>query len=159
MKQEQFEEITKWQKETFNPTTLSCLKHLQEEILEVTFDLKDSSEEKKREEFADCFILLFGAAATAGMDYNTIVESIRKKMEMNKSRNWTLDKSGKHKHVEFSTELERWLEKTKSLNLSFNELWNYIGHPSTCDYDKIFIKLEGEDSKEKAKILYNKWKS
>jgi hypothetical protein len=39
-------------------------------------------------EFADCFILLFGAANSAGFSYNEILKSIDEKMEINLTRKW-----------------------------------------------------------------------
>ena len=59
--------------------------------------------------------------------------------------------------AENKTELEIWLENTKSLNLSLDVLTDYIGNPLTCDFDNIFKKLEGFMSKDKANILFNKW--
>ena len=59
--------------------------------------------------------------------------------------------------IENKTELEIWLENTKSLNLSLDVLTDYIGNPLTCDFDNIFKKLEGYMSKDKANILFNKW--
>lgn len=112
----QFDEITKWQKETFNPTTISCLKHLQEEILEVVFDLKSKMDRRnKRLEFADCFILLYGAAALEGMTYQDIVKAVQEKMEINKKRNWKLEVSGKHKHI----------EEKKKLKFNFIRAWGW----------------------------------
>jgi NTP pyrophosphatase (non-canonical NTP hydrolase) len=88
MNLEQFEEITKWQKETFGrATALSKVAHLQEEIMELINDLKSNSEHK-RLEFADCFILLFGAAAQDGMSYSDICQAIDDKMKINKLRKW-----------------------------------------------------------------------
>ena len=59
--------------------------------------------------------------------------------------------------AENKTELEIWLENTKSLNLSLDVLTDYIENPLTCDFDNIFKKLEGYMSKDKANILFNKW--
>jgi hypothetical protein len=39
-------------------------------------------------EFADCFILLFGAAASDGMSYDDICKAIDEKMEINFNRKW-----------------------------------------------------------------------
>ena len=55
------------------------------------------------------------------------------------------------------TELEIWLENTKSLNLSLEDLENYIGSGQTCNYYSIYMKLEGHYSKGRAKILFDKW--
>lgn len=55
----------------------------------------------KRLEFADCFIVLFGAVAADGMSYNDIWLAIHEKFEINKSRKWgNPDLNGVVKHVE-----------------------------------------------------------
>ena len=59
--------------------------------------------------------------------------------------------------AENKTELEIWLENTKSLNLSLEDLEKYIGSGQTCNFDNIYIKLEGNLSKGRAKILFDKW--
>jgi hypothetical protein len=51
--------------------------------------------------------------------------------------------------------MDKWLEETKEENLSLDELIYKIE-----DFDfpmELFRLLEGENSEEKAKILYNKW--
>ena len=59
--------------------------------------------------------------------------------------------------TENKTELEIWLENTKSLNLSLEDLEKYIGSGQTCNFDNIYMKLEGHHSKGRAKILFDKW--
>ena len=59
--------------------------------------------------------------------------------------------------AENKTELEIWLENTKSLNLSLEDLEKYIGSGYTCNFDNIYMKLEGYLSKGRAKILFDKW--
>lgn len=59
--------------------------------------------------------------------------------------------------IENKTELEIWLEKTKSLNLSLKDLKHYIGSSLTCNFTNVYVKLEGLGSKQKATILFNKW--
>lgn len=58
---------------------------------------------------------------------------------------------------ETKTELELWLEDTKSLNLNLHDLINYVASGTTCNYNKIYTKLEGVGSQDKAKILFDKW--
>jgi len=88
MNKELFEEIVTWQKETFGQATpLSKLAHLQEEVEELIADLK-SNNPKRRLEFADCFLLLFGSAAADGMSYQDITDCITEKFEINKTRKW-----------------------------------------------------------------------
>jgi hypothetical protein len=59
--------------------------------------------------------------------------------------------------AENKTELEIWLENTKSLNLSLEDLEKYIGSGQTCNFDNIYMELEGHYSKGRAKILFDKW--
>lgn len=59
--------------------------------------------------------------------------------------------------TESKTELENWLENTKSLNLSLEDLGFYIGSNSTCNFSTIYSKLEGTISRDKAEILFDKW--
>lgn len=100
MNQNQFNEITKWQKETFGQaTSLSKILHLKEEITELTLDVFDKKPER-RLEFADCFFLLFGAAAADGMTYEDIEACIDEKFEINKARKWGKpDANGVVNHV------------------------------------------------------------
>ena len=84
----QFEEITEWQKKTFGQaTTMSKLNHLAEELIELTQDVKNNNP-NRRLEFADCFLLLYGAARADGMSYDDIYDCIEEKMVINKKRIW-----------------------------------------------------------------------
>ena len=100
MTKEQFEKITKWQKETFpNATAMSKLHHLKEEIEELQSDLENKRFYRNLE-FADCFLLLFGCAAADGFTYEAICDSIEQKMELNFKRKWgTPDENGVVKHL------------------------------------------------------------
>jgi hypothetical protein len=100
MKEEQFESISKWQKETFGQATaLSKLAHLDKEIQELWDELKTNGIGKKLE-FADCFILLFGAAASDGMSYEDICNAIEEKMSINYQRKWGKpDENGIVNHI------------------------------------------------------------
>jgi NTP pyrophosphatase (non-canonical NTP hydrolase) len=90
MKLEQFKKISDWQKKTFgHSTAASKVAHLIEEVEELNECLVSGVEGKEIEhEFADCFILLFGAAASFGMDYEYISKVIDSKMEINYKRKW-----------------------------------------------------------------------
>lgn len=102
MNENQFNVVTTWQKNTFGAATaLSKLNHLEEEIEELHVDLVENApEENIRMEFADCFILLFGAADSHGLTYSDIVDSIWQKMEINKNRKWGKpDNNGVVKHI------------------------------------------------------------
>lgn len=100
MTEEQFIEIVGWQKKTFgNATPLSKLAHLDREIIELKLDLKNKNP-NRRLEFADCFFLLFGAAAADGMSYEDICEAISEKFKINQNRRWgTPDEYGVVNHI------------------------------------------------------------
>lgn len=100
MTEQQFNEISAWQKETFGQSTsLSKIAHLVEELEELILDLKNNNPER-RLEFADCFFLLFGAAACDGMSYMDICIAIQEKFVINKSRKWGKpDENGVVKHL------------------------------------------------------------
>ncbi len=88
MTEEQFNTITQWQKNTFTKATaLSKIAHLRQEIEELASDIETNNPNQNLE-FADCFILLFGAANSAGFSYNEILKSIDEKMEINFTRKW-----------------------------------------------------------------------
>lgn len=101
MDKKRFEEITNWQRETFpTMTVLSSIIHLQEEVQELKTDaiMKNSTIGL---EFADCFILLFGAAAANGMTYEDIVSCVDEKFKINKQRKWSRpNKDGVVNHIE-----------------------------------------------------------
>ena len=59
--------------------------------------------EDRRLEFADCFLLLFGAASSDGMSYEDICNAIQEKLEINKRRKWgEPDKNGVVNHIKGS---------------------------------------------------------
>lgn len=100
MTEQQFNEITEWQRNTFGQSTaLSKIGHLAEELQELVHDLHQQYSER-RLEFADCFFLLFGAAAADGMSYEDICNAISEKFEINKQRKWgNPDSEGIVRHV------------------------------------------------------------
>ena len=100
MKATQFKEIAEWQLETFGKaTSLSKVAHLQEEVEELSDDLLSRNPDR-RLEFADCFLLLFGAAASDGMTYEDICNAIDEKMAINKKRKWGKpDENGVVNHI------------------------------------------------------------
>jgi hypothetical protein len=100
MRGDQFEAVTEWQRETFGKATaLSKLHHLKEEVEELISDIENGREEK-RFEFADCFILLFGAASSDGMSYDDCCDCIDDKFDILKDREWgNPDENGVVKHV------------------------------------------------------------
>ncbi|MEI6507266.1 MAG: dATP/dGTP pyrophosphohydrolase domain-containing protein [Bacteroidota bacterium] len=100
MTEQQFNEISAWQNQTFGQATpLSKIAHLSEELDELVSDIKTNAPDR-RLEFADCFFLLFGSAAADGMTYEDICNAIQEKFEINKARNWGKpDKNGVVKHI------------------------------------------------------------
>ena len=90
MTKEQFTAIMQWSRQTFGITTAEQkISHLCEEILELFVELRiKGTEDNIREEFADCFILLFGAADAHGMTYEDICKAIDDKMAINRTRKW-----------------------------------------------------------------------
>jgi len=104
MTKEQFESISQWQNETFGQATaLSKIAHLKQEIEELKTELESTENgaySKTVMEFADCFILLFGAAASYGFQYDDIIECIDVKMVINKDRVWGKpDENGVVNHI------------------------------------------------------------
>lgn len=90
-----FRETIDWQRKTFgsNRGPLPQLHHLEKEIRELKASPSDP------QEYADAFILLFGAAAEAGFSYNDILNAISDKLEINKAREWGKpDKNGVVEH-------------------------------------------------------------
>lgn len=100
MTENQFKYITKWQKDTFPASTsISKIHHLKQEVDELMLDVSAKSTER-RFEFADCFILLFGAAYLDGMSYDDVLNAIQEKFEINKQRKWNSpDENGVVNHV------------------------------------------------------------
>ncbi|MFT3750943.1 MAG: DUF550 domain-containing protein [Agriterribacter sp.] len=100
MRENQFYDVISWQKRTFPGTTaLSKLTHLSQEIREVYMSVFFNTRDVK-DEFADCFILLYGAAAATGLTYTGICDVIADKMEINMQRKWgNSDVNGVVKHI------------------------------------------------------------
>jgi len=88
MTENRYEAVAKWQKETFpKASSLSKLAHLKLEVEELINDIKTDSH-LKHLEFADCFLLLFGAAKAEGMTYKDILDCIDEKFDINQNRTW-----------------------------------------------------------------------
>jgi len=100
--------IDKWQTKTFpDSTSLSKIKHLKLEILELENNLektKANMTQKEVEnillEYADCFFLLFGSAFAYGLDFEDIKNIMKEKLEINKKRIWGKpDENGVVEHI------------------------------------------------------------
>jgi len=90
MTQELFLEVTEWQDKTFPlSSAYSKVCHLESEVQDLKQELNSIVHtENRKSEFADCFILLFGAACADGMSYEDIIFCIEAKLEVNKERKW-----------------------------------------------------------------------
>jgi len=101
MNKELFKEVTDWQEATFrviNP--IGLINHLEQEVDELCQSMGMGMDEFKRHEFADCFILLMGAAKADGMSYEDICNAISEKLEINKKRTWgEPDSNGVINHI------------------------------------------------------------
>lgn len=102
--QELMDGIQEWSGKTFGEgpsRIIPNLKHLKKEIPELIKTIEDHGNPDETEmEFADCFILLFQAAARYGLTAKDIKLICEKKMEINKKRNWGKpDKDGVVEHV------------------------------------------------------------
>ena len=101
MERDLFEEVTRWQKNVFKDkiNTFGLLTHLVDEAYETQSAVKHNDPDK-RLEFADCFILLMGAAKADGMSYEDICQAIKEKLEINKKRVWNEpDSNGVINHI------------------------------------------------------------
>lgn len=81
-----FNKVVMWQNETFpHSTAESKIHHLREEVEELleAIEIQDAN---VRLEFADCFMLLFGAAYKQGMVMEDIESAIWEKYHINKKR-------------------------------------------------------------------------
>lgn len=100
MNQKLFTDVTDWQGATFKTIdSLGLVYHLEQELDELKTDILRLNPDK-RLEFADCFILLMGAAKADGMSYEDICQAISEKLEINKKRTWgEPDSNGVINHV------------------------------------------------------------
>ncbi len=100
MNQDLFKEVADWQEATFKTIDLlGLVNHLADEVKELKTDVINRSP-YRRHEFADCFILLMGAAKADGMSYEDICSAISEKLEINKKRTWgEPDSNGVINHV------------------------------------------------------------
>lgn len=95
--------VVNWQDKTFGKATpKSKLIHLREEVEELLDELKRNSSNSNEieDEYADCFLLLYGSAVKFGMDYDRINLVISRKMDKNEKREWgTPDENGVVRHI------------------------------------------------------------
>lgn len=91
-----FNSVTDWQFATFgkrsNPKP--PIHHLLKEVNELLENPSDLSE------YADCFFLLFNAAAEAGYTSEHLLKAIADKLEVNRKRKWgKADSNGVVEHI------------------------------------------------------------
>lgn len=93
--QKLWDDITEWQDKQFPTSTVETkLKHLKKEVGELLDSPRDHME------YADCFLLLIGAARKAGLDLGAVISTIREKLEINKKRKWGKpNKDGFTEHI------------------------------------------------------------
>jgi len=89
------DDIGEFTEKTFGKGTVKGkITHLAEELEEVLADPDD------RHEWADCMILLLGAARCAGLDMNDLHQAMQEKMDINRKRKWgPPDEDGIVRHV------------------------------------------------------------
>lgn len=99
------ERVTKWQDATFGQATpLSKLAHLRKELVELEVEIGSDLSFGAEEEYADCFLLLYGSAIKYGMTWDTINLAISRKMDKNEKRKWGKpDAEGVVEHTEEGT--------------------------------------------------------
>jgi len=89
------DDIGAFTEKTFGKGTVKGkITHLAEELEEVLAAPDD------RHEWADCMILLLGAARCAGLDMNDLYQAMQEKMDINRKRKWgPPDEDGIVRHV------------------------------------------------------------
>lgn len=100
MTREQYESISKWQREVFTKATpLSCAYHLNEESYELIEEMKKKIN-PDLSEIADCFLLLLGVCNMSGLTYDEVIKLIDDKMKINYERQWgKVNNQGYVKHI------------------------------------------------------------
>lgn len=90
MTKEMFEEITKWQADTFKQATaLSAAKHLKKETGELVEAIETYATGKAIDhEYADVILLVFGSMKLYGYSYEEICKIINEKFEIIQKREW-----------------------------------------------------------------------
>lgn len=88
----------RWSLETFKEATpTSSLNKCRSEIDEIEQDISNGI--KRPEEYADAIMCLFDSAGRQGITVQEILESYRKKIEINKTRTWVKNPDNSYSHV------------------------------------------------------------
>lgn len=94
-------DINEWQGEQFGRGSdpVPTLHHLREEVPEL-IKAWESNDPEVIMEFADCLMLIIGAAGRANIDMQVLQRAVYTKLEINKRREWgTPDENGVVKHI------------------------------------------------------------
>jgi uncharacterized protein YaaR (DUF327 family) len=104
--QKLMDDILEWSSKTFkDENAYSKLHHLKKEISELVETKVESAYHGPenvsiRHEYADCFMLLIGAAKLDGFSANDLISATFEKLEICKSRKWSEpDENGIVEHV------------------------------------------------------------
>jgi len=157
--------ISKWSNNTFgiNQKNPAIIFKLKDEVLELiesfiiyNSNFKKNSNEKQisflnvLNEFSDCFILLFDSASRFGLSANTIIEIVRKKLEINKKRKWFSSGSiGKFQHIpKKNIDTSNSIYNNGDITINFENVvkikhdWHFSDLIDTDNYRIIFIFLK-----------------
>ena len=95
-------DISDWAESQFpNQPTLSKCKHLEKEAKELSEAMSNIWRGEAKTELADCFMLLLNIASRLKLDASGVIQIIRVKLEINKSRKWGKpDENGVVEHIE-----------------------------------------------------------
>lgn len=133
--QEFLNEIGIWSTKTFpNQTSISKLHHLKKEVGELIEAIEDKHERKEVEhEFSDCFTLLFDAARIERMSLIDIINAMKRKFDINKTRIWgEPDENGCIHHIEEGEENE--CTNCKTINIVQDNGQSVIGYCTECGH-------------------------
>lgn len=89
-----FNEIGEWSKKTFQDA--NSIDHLQKLKIEAQ-EAKETP--YRKEEYADCMIVLFAAAYKADISFYELIEAVKNKFEINKKRKWEKLSDGTYQHI------------------------------------------------------------
>lgn len=99
------EEHFEWSAGQFPESTCeSSLKGLEREIDEVrnAIDLPFTNSREVLEEYADCLMYIFDSAKRYGFTVDQIVFGFQKKLEKNKTREWSINPDKTYSHIKKS---------------------------------------------------------
>lgn len=97
-------DFLEWQDKTFpEQTAVGKLNHLKKEVVELIEAIKAEDIDNIREEFADCFMLLYASLDKFGWRESDMHKAFKEKFEIVKKRkNWKPNPDGSFQHIEES---------------------------------------------------------